>query len=387
MTSALFLTLQDRIKASKKQAIPFAEYMEIVLYDSQHGYYSGGNVDIGKQGDFFTASSLGSDFGELLAEQIVELHQILDCDPFQIVEVGAGKGELAKDILSYLQSHHLKIFKKIKYIIIEKSPALIQQQQEKLEAFTEEINVTWSDWSAIAPESIQGCVFSNELLDAFPVHRVVVKESQLQEIYVALDPNSETSFTETIEELSQPALTTYFQNLELAITDYPDGFQTEVNLQMFDWLKQVESKLKSGYILTIDYGYPAAKYYHPQRSQGTLQAYFQHRHHSDFYVNLGQQDLTAHVDFTTLQRCGETLGLETLGLTQQGLFLMALGLGDRLNELATNPQDVMTVLRRRDALHQLMDPMGLGKFYVLLQGKTLTEKQLQSTPTGFAHPI
>jgi SAM-dependent MidA family methyltransferase len=215
----------------------------------------------------------------------------------------------------------------------------------------------------------------------------VVQQGELKEIHIALDPNSPTGFKEIYGELSDPALADYFENLGVAIADFPEGFQTEVNLQMLDWLKLLESKLNTGYILSIDYGYPAAKYYHPQRSQGTLQAYFKHRHHSNFYANLGQQDLTAHVDFTSLQNFGESLGLKTLGLTQQGLFLMALGLGDRLNELATNPRDVMSVLSRRDALHQLIDPMGLGKFYVLLQGKNLTEQQLQSPPKGFAHPV
>ncbi len=387
MTSPLFLTLQDRIQASKKKAISFAEYMDIVLYDPQQGYYSSGKVEIGKQGDFFTASSLGSDFGELLAEQFLDLHKKMDLETFQIVEVGAGNGQLARDILTHLNNNHSHFSGILEYIIVEKSPSLIQQQQVQLQDLAQGIKITWSDWSAIAPESLQGCIFSNELFDAFPVHRVVVQGGILQEIYVTLDPHSSTGLKEIYGELSDPAIGTYFESLGVAIADYPEGFQTEVNLQMFDWLKIASSKLNTGYILSIDYGYPATKYYHPQRSQGTLQAYFKHRHHSDFYSNLGQQDLTAHVDFTSLQKFGESLGLNTLGLTQQGLFLMALGLGDRLNELATNPRDVMSVLSRRDALHQLIDPMGLGKFYVLLQGKNLTEQQLQAPPKGFAHPV
>ncbi|OKH16942.1 class I SAM-dependent methyltransferase [[Limnothrix rosea] IAM M-220] len=387
MTSPLFLTLQDRIKASNKKAISFAEYMELVLYDPDQGYYSSGHVEIGKEGDFFTASSLGSDFGELLAEQFIDLQKKLQCDTFQIVEIGAGKGQLAWDILTYIQRQYPQIMAKLEYIIIEKSPALIQQQQARLQGLSKGIKITWSNWSAIAPDSITGCIFSNELLDAFPVHRVAIKQGELQEIYVTLDADSSTGLKEIYGELSNSALADYFKNLNLAIADYPENFQTEINLQMFDWLKLVESKLNKGYILSIDYGYPAAKYYHPQRSQGTLQAYFKHRHHSDFYVNLGRQDLTAHVDFTSLQNFGESFDLYTFGLTQQGLFLMALGLGDRLNELATNPQDVMTVLHRRDALHQLIDPMGLGKFYVLLQGKNLTAQQLKSVPKGFAHPV
>ena len=389
--TTLFSVLRDRLNLSPDNAIPFAEFMEMVLYHPEFGYYSAGNVGIGKDGDFFTAASLGPDFGELLAEQFIELYTQLCSDTlhnetFQLVEVGAGKGELARDILTHLKLNYPDQLPRIEYIIIEKSPALIQQQQETLKRLTKHVKITWENWEAIAPDSIQGCIFSNELIDAFPVHRVTVQDGQLQEIYVALDQNSTTGLTEQINELSTPVLATYFENLEVAIAEYPDGFQTEVNLQMLRWLETVAAKLKRGYLLTIDYGYPAQKYFHPQRKQGTLQAYWQHRHHSEYYANLGQQDLTAHVDFTTLQTYGETLGLQTLGLTQQGLFLMALGLGDRLDELSHNP-DVSTIFQRRDALHQLINPMGLGKFYVSLQGKNLTAVQQSSQLKGFAHPL
>lgn len=389
--TTLFSVLRDRLNTALHKAMTFAEFMETVLYHPEFGYYSAGNVGIGKDGDFFTAASLGPDFGELLAEQFIELYTQLRSDTnqykaFQLVEIGAGKGELAKDILTHLKLNYSDQLPHIDYIIVEKSPALIQQQQATLARLTKHANITWKNWEAIAPDSIQGCVFSNELIDAFPVHRVTVQDGQLKEIYVTLDQNSTTGLAEQIYELSNPALATYFENLGIAIADYPGGFQTEVNLQMLRWLETVAAKLKRGYLLTIDYGYPAQKYFHPQRKQGTLQAYWQHRHHSEYYANLGQQDLTAHVDFTTLQTYGETLGLQTLGLTQQGLFLMALGLGDRLDKLSQNP-DVNTIFHRRDALHQLINPMGLGKFYVSLQGKNLTAVQRSAHLKGFAHPV
>ena len=140
-------------------------------------------------------------------------------------------------------------------------------------------------------------------------------------------------------------------------------------------METVSKKLNRGYILTIDYGYPAVKYYHPQRSQGTLQCYYQHHRHNNPYVNLGQQDITAHVDFTSLENQGKNCNLETIGFTKQGMFLMALGLGDRLNELSNGKYNIMEVLQRRDALHQLINPLGLGGFGVLIQGKNLTKEQ------------
>jgi SAM-dependent MidA family methyltransferase len=140
--------------------------------------------------------------------------------------------------------------------------------------------------------------------------------------------------------------------------------------------------LQRGYILTIDYGYPAHRYYSPTRSQGTLQCYSQHAHHSDPYRAIGRQDITAHVNFTALEQYGELVGLETLGFTQQGLFLMALGLGDRIADLSTPNPDipVQDILRRRESLHALINPMGLGNFGVLLQAKGLhapQERKLQ----------
>ena len=384
MTSVLANIIATTIQKAPQQAITFAEFMEMVLYHPELGYYSSGQVEIGKQGDFFTASSLGSDFGELLANQLLQMQTILKIKPFQIVEMGAGKGHLAKDILDYIQQQHPEQSQNFEYIILEKSPALKQAQQDLLQTITD-IKIRWCDWSELADQSIKGCFLSNELLDAFPVHKVTVQNSTLKELYVTHSIEKNSLFQEMPGKLSRSEIQTYFDNLGIDIWSYPEGFQTEVNLQMLDWLKQVQSKLNQGFILTIDYGYPATKYYHPQRYQGTLQCYFQHRHHNNPFVNLGQQDITAHVDFTTLQKQGEMLGLQTLGLTQQGMFLMALGLGDRLNDLSQNPTDVMTLLKRREALHQLIDPMGLGGFYVLLQAKNLDENQAQIPLQGLSY--
>jgi SAM-dependent MidA family methyltransferase len=384
MTSVLANIIATTIQKAPQQAITFAEFMEMVLYHPELGYYSSGQVEIGKQGDFFTASSLGSDFGELLANQLLQMQTILKIKPFQIVEMGAGKGHLAKDILDYIQQQHPEQSQNFEYIILEKSPALKQAQQDLLQTITD-IKIRWCDWSELADQSIKGCFLSNELLDAFPVHKVTVQNSTLKELYVTHSIEKNSLFQEMPGKLSRSEIQTYFDNLGIDIWSYPEGFQTEVNLQMLDWLKQVQSKLNQGFILTIDYGYPATKYYHPQRYQGTLQCYFQHRHHNNPFVNLGQQDITAHVDFTTLQKQGEILGLQTLGLTQQGMFLMALGLGDRLNDLSQNPTDVMTLLKRREALHQLIDPMGLGGFYVLLQAKNLDENQAQIPLQGLSY--
>ena len=363
-----------KIASSPGERITFAEYMALALYDRDYGYYNSGAVSIGSKGDFFTSSSLGKDFGELLAIQLEQMWQNLGCpQPFCLVEMGAGNGELAQDILSYIQKQSDNLFHQaLKYIIIERSPALLKAQQELLTSL--DFDISWQTWSDLAEESVVGCFFSNELVDAFPVHLVTKNEDSLQEVYIALEQDQ---LIEVVDSISSHRLKEYFDLIDINLLDkqYLPNYRTEVNLNALDWLKTVATKLKRGYVLTIDYGYPAPKYYRPSRSQGTLQCYFQHRRHHNPYANLGHQDITAHVDFTALERYGELYDLNTIGFTQQGLFLMALGLGDRLNELSSGKYNISQIFQRRDALHQLIDPTGLGNFGVLIQGKNLNASQ------------
>ena len=375
-TSAIAPALIEKILAAPQQRLTFADYMDWLLYDPNYGYYATGQVGIGKTGDFFTASSLGSDFGELLAEQFREMWlNLAQPTSFNLVEMGAGTGILAQDILNYCRKNYPDFFESLQFIIIEKSFYLQSLQQKKLENFQDKVN--WQEWENIADNSLVGCFFSNELVDAFPVHLVTVSKGKLKEIYVTYEQGS---LRETIAELSSLELESYFSLNQLNLTAdiYSSGYRTEVNLMAFDWLKTVTQKLRQGYVLTIDYGYSAEKYYHPQRFQGTLQCYYQHRYHSDPYVNLGRQDITAHVNFTALENWGKIFGLDSLAFTQQGLFLMNLGLGDRLTELSSGEFKLPEIFQRRDALHQLIDPTGLGKFGVLLQAKGLDSEKARS---------
>jgi SAM-dependent MidA family methyltransferase len=374
--------IRDRIANSPHQRIPFSAYMELVLYHPQFGYYASNADCIGKSGDFLTSPHLAADFGELLAVQIKQLWEILGSpQKFSIVEMGAGQGLLAAQILEYLQREHCEFFTVIDYLIIETSPAMIAAQQTRLNT----LPVRWCEWSEIADRSIVGCFISNELIDALPVHQVIVQNDRLQEIYITFDREG-LVFTEVIDELSTDRLNQYWQlnNINLLNDRYPDGYRTEVNLAALEWLKTVEQKLERGYIISIDYGYSADRYYNPIRSQGTLQCYYEHYHHNDPYINIGNQDLTAHVDFTAIQYQGELLGLETIGFTKQGLFLMALGLGDRISTVSNYSGDIQTILTRRQNLHQLIDPMGVGKFGILVQSKGLTTEERSILLTGLS---
>ncbi|HAG80147.1 MAG TPA: hypothetical protein DCL61_03025 [Cyanobacteria bacterium UBA12227] len=391
--------IANKIAVTPNQRITFAEYIELVLYEPEQGYYATGAVNIGLEGDFFTSPHLCKDFGELLAEQFVQMWDILgQPKPFNLIEMGGGKGFLAGDILNYLYSSHPDCFKALEYIIVEKGSGLISQQQELLEQLKlSPLAVRWCTFEEISENSITGCCFSNELVDAFPVHQIIVEQGQLQEIYVTTGntEGDEINFIEITDSLSTPRLRDYFDfiGIDLFSGAYPDGYRSEVNLAALDWLTTIASKLKRGFLLTIDYGYSAERYYQPARHQGTLKCYYRHKHHDNLYLYIGHQDITAHVNFTALERQGELCELQKVGFTQQGLFLMALGLGDRLSALSANSdhrvataQDLVTILRRRDVLHQLIDPMGLGGFGVLIQSKGLAEEEEKVALKGLTVP-
>ncbi len=360
----------DRIQASPLQRVTFAEYMELVLYTPELGYYARSAQRIGSQGDFFTSPHLGTDYGELLAIQVAQMWQLLgQPQPFTVVEMGAGQGLLALDMLRYWQQYQPELLASLDYIIIETATAMLASQQQLLDNWP----VRWSSLAELpAGESI-GCILANELIDALPVHQVVVTAGQLQEIYVTATAQH---FSEQVAELSTPRLAEYFEQAQIDICSYDSGYRTEVNLAALDLIQSITPKLHRGYLLLIDYGYSVDRYYNPMRAQGTLQCYYQHRYHNNPYLNIGNQDITAHVDFSSLIQQGAAVGLEQIGLTQQGLFLMALGLADRLAQVTNYSSDGMVVWQRRQALQQLIDPTGLGRFGVLIQGKNLQPDQL-----------
>ena len=394
--SPLCQAIARRIITNPQKRITFAEYMDMVLYHPEHGYYSSDAIKIGFRGsDFFTSASLGADFGELLTKQFYQMWEILGKPiHFDLVEMGAGQGILASHILNYIKQEYPDFFTAVKYIIVEKSQSLKQEQQQRLQDFA----VDWCNLEEIPSKSINGCFFSNELVDAFPVHQFILVAGELREIYVTLaELNREISeiqiirdslFMEVIGEPSTPQLGEYLQlvGIDLSQNTYENGYRSEINLAALNWLGIVADCLERGYVLTIDYGYPAHRYYNPRRSQGTLQCYYQHRHHDNPYINIGQQDITAHVDFTALSSWGERCGLKQVGWTQQGLFLMALGIGERLAALSSGQQPISQLLQQRERLHQLINPGGLGNFGVLVQSQGLTEKQASQPLQGLVVP-
>lgn len=386
--------ITQRIQNTPQQRITFADYMDWVLYEPQQGYYATNAVQIGVKGDFFTSPHLGPDFGELLAEQFYQMWQLLNCpDSFTLVEMGAGQGLIAKDVLNHINncahrdSSYAEFQTALEYIIVEKAAALIAEQKHHLQPFSHNAKkLRWMTLEEIEPESMTGCIFSNELVDALPFHQFVIEKGELLEVFVQ---NVETAYNSDIESgspifeevydlPSTPKLADYLDRMGIDLAKLPDGYRSEINLAALDWLKIAAGKLQQGYLLTIDYGYSADRYYSPARQQGTLQCYRHHASHGDPYLYVGRQDITSHVNFTALERQGGAVGLKTIGQTQQGLFLMALGLGDRLvaNNNTADRKQLSEVIRRREAIHSLINPMGLGGFQVLLQGQGLEKQQV-----------
>lgn len=372
---ALVAEISRCIAEAPEGRIGFDTFMEMVLYHPEYGYYAAHSGRIGAGGDYYTSIHLGSVFAETLAVQFVQMWQLLgEPERFRLVEAGAGQGLFAADLLRTVRRHHPSFAAALEYVIVERSPAQVSEQKRRLQGYDGVL--LWTTLEAIEPASLVGCIFSNELLDALPVHRFAIVGGQLQEIFVRIDEAGR--FEAVPGSPSTERLEHYLHRLGISPEGLPEGFLSEINLAAVDWLAEAAGRLARGFMLTIDYGYTGNQYYNPRvRSQGTLQCYYRHRLNDNPYLHIGQQDLTAHVDFTALQQQGEAVGLETIGFTRQNFFLWALGLGERIAAMGrpdgiADVSQLEDVLRRRDALRLLVEPGGLGDFGVLIQGKGMS---------------
>ena len=342
---ALLARIRDRIR--EKGRITFAEFMETALYDPDHGYYTSGREPVGTRGDYLTGPEMHPAFGAMIARWVAgRWREMGSPSPFDVVEIGAGTGLLHAAIAAYLEKFEPELQRTLHYRAVEIRGVRSQSGESAIEVL--------ESLAHIPDGSITGCIVSNELVDAFPVHVVVVEGRDLREIYVAWDGER---FVEVTGEPSTPQIPSYFDRLGIVL---PEGYRTEVNLEALGWIRQVAAKLSRGYVLTIDYGYTADEYYSPERRRGTLLCYYRHTSSEDPYVRVGQQDITAHVDFTSLMEAGRKAGLEVVQFTTQRDFLLAQGIREWLER--ANP-------RERRAILSLIDPRGMGGFKQLVQKK------------------
>jgi SAM-dependent MidA family methyltransferase len=351
--------------------IPFVRFMELALYHPQFGYYmrppKGTTERIGWRGDFYTSSDVHPILGHALAKQAEQMYRLLgQPHPFTVVEMGPGKGLLAKHFLSACQRNYRSFFDHLRYVLIERSPAMRESQRKNLASWLNQPGLlTWvDDLESVPAQSLTGLFFSNELVDSFPVHRVHVTSKGTEELWVDY---RDGRFVEWLKPLSSAALTDYLRRVN---TDWPIGYRTEVNLHAMDWMMQVAQRLDRGFVLTIDYGHTQQDLYRSDRKDGTLLCYSKHSMNEDPFLRVGEQDMTAHVDFSRLAAIGEDQGLQTTGFTNQMSFLMGLGVEQMIAELEQDSPEF------KAAIH-LLRPNGMGTtFKVLIQHKGIVQPAL-----------
>lgn len=335
--------------------IPFSRYMEMALYEPGLGYYSAGLHKFGEQGDFVTSPELGNVFARCLAAQISQLADTLD--DYCVLEVGAGSGRLAADLLGALSEHHVPS----RYLILERSADLRKQQQQTIKARRPDLldRVEWLDQPPV--ESWQGIVIANELLDALPVECFRLSGDQIQQAMVA---NGEAGLAWDYHEAGETLEHAVRHTLGERQDSLAEGYSSELSLMMTPWLQGLSSNLEKGCILLVDYGYPRHEYYSAQRSMGTLVCHYRHHAHDDPFRYPGLQDISAFVDFTALAEAADASGLECTGYCNQAMFLIGCGLEEILREL--EQLDDHARLERAAEIRRLTLPGEMGeKFQVM----------------------
>ena len=364
---ALVAILRDRIP--REGPLTFAQFMETVLYHPEHGYYMAEQPRPGRAGDFLTAPEAHPIFGWTLARQIVELWHLLGAPrPFTLREYGAGSGALGLAVLDELAEIAPDLFAAIRYAPIEANPYRLAEARRRL------AEAGLADHIEDASNTtITGCVIANEFLDALPVHRIEQRDGSLQEVYVTW---RDGWFADELGPLSTEAIAERLRREHVRLTE---GQRAEVCLAIDPWMQEVAAALDRGYVLVLDYGYPAADLYGPERRQGTLKAYYRHGVHEDPYLAIGEQDLTAHVDFTAVTETAEAAGLRAPGLTTQANFLAGAGIRELLVALQQAPgMTAEEYLGARAAVMRMIDPGAMGRFRVLVLGKDVPD----ASPAG-----
>jgi len=350
---------------SCKGPITFAEFMDIALYHKQWGYYTQ-NVHLGRQGDFYTSPHVSPVFGRMLARQLHEMWTIAgEPKGWVLMECGPGEGILSRDILIALKEEFPAFFKSVDYRALETSETMAARQKELLKkSGLQSVHVSWvKNIEEISPNPFQGCVFSNELIDAFPVHLVKQTAAGLRELYITVH-NGELSFV--TGELSTTKIKEYFTSQGITLEQEQ---RAEVNLEAINWLHKVAKFIARGFVITIDYGMGAGELYSPARFDGTLRCFFRHRLITSPLENIGKQDITANVNFTALEKWGEKAGLVSLGTVSQSQFLINLGILEELRPEREFSYDPVRI-KKTMAIKQLIMPEGMGRiFKVLIQYK------------------
>jgi len=359
--------LTERIRAWGP--ITFAKYMDACLYDPQHGYYT--RAEQMPRRDYFTSVDASPIFGRLLARQFQEMWvQLGRPAEFLLVEPGAGTGALAAQILDFTAESFPEFYGALQYVAVECSAS----RRIAAVAGSLALHLTAKHFAMVSDMPAQiacGCIFSNEFFDALPVHRLVSEGDELREIYVGLGANG---LCEQFGPLSSPELAEYLTEQGVTLQE---GQLAEVGLEACAWIAELGARLGRGFVLTIDYGHEAQELYDERHMRGTLLAYEKHRASENFFRAPGQQDLTAHVNFTALERHGARAGLKRTGLMSQSNFLLSLARYSDFAELQSPAMSETEQTRARLLFKTLIYPEGMGEtFQILIQHKGIERPHL-----------
>lgn len=357
LSTELELRLIERVK--RDGPITFRDFMQAALYDPRLGYYNTERLKIGPGGDYYTSSNVHPAFGAVLAHAFVELWIQY---PLTLVEIGAGTGQLAFDILSAIRDEHPAIFKDLNYIIVETSPAMIAHQQNKLRGFGK--LVQWRALDELERKPVAGIAFSNEFVDAMPVHRVRVKDGCLEEQFVTTATrDGETHMQAVWGKPSSEQLARYVSGFDAKTS----GQIVEVNLDAIRWLARMSRAISHGFLVTIDYGDGVEELWSAERTQGTLRTFYKHRLTDSPFERIGEQDITASVNFSALIEYGPDFGFELITFERQTAFLSRMGLIERVAAMH-GENESLDDLRQRLAVKNLFVPGGVSdSFRVLIQ--------------------
>ena len=360
-----------RRRIAERGPITFAEFMEVALYHSGGGYYTSGER-IGAAGDFYTSPSIHPAFGALLTVQLFQMWDLLGRPaPFTVAEPGAGNGLMCRDIMTAAAGLPDGFAHSLRYVCIDR--------RSKAGCESGMPGSSRLSTSGMPLRGMVGCVLSNELLDAMPVHQVVVEQGRLREVYVSLRGGALAAQT---GEPSTPLLARRLADVGIELAE---GQTAEVNLALDLWVDAAAQSLERGFVLTIDYGRSAEELYSAEeRFRGTLTTFHRHLQTDRPLERVGQQDMSAQVDFTTLARTGARAGLTSLGYASQGAFLYNLGLGHLEQRPAPGP--LRQAQASRVGMRELAKPGGLGDFKALAQGKNVGRPQLWGFHTSRQGP-
>jgi SAM-dependent MidA family methyltransferase len=366
-SSALCAVIREKIQQHNGN-ITFADFMELALYHPLHGYYQRRDFALGKLGDFTTAPEISPLFAQCFARQCQQIFTMQT--PATILELGAGTGRFALDLMSALET--LKALPQ-HYFIYEVSTSLRQQQQALLQTERPDL-LTKVEWLTELPQQFAGVVIANEVLDAIPFHCFEISGQHIMERMVATNQN------EFIWQTDLPSSPLLHDEIKKLSEEYSlaDGYQSEIHLPAMTLVRQLCEALTSGVILLADYGYGQREYYHPQRSQGSLACFYQHHLLANPFIYPGLMDITAHVDFTRVIETAAATGAQLAGFTTQSAFLLANGLLDIAAEQETQLTET-AAFRMHQQIKVLTMPMEMGERVKMMA----LSKNFNSTLTGF----